>query len=363
MAGRLLLAGYLGCGNLGDDAVMLGFAHGAAMAGFSITVLSGHPEETNRYYGYSVVPRMEMKAVEAAIAQHDALVFPGGSVFQDVTSVRSVAYYQKLITMAKKANKKVFLVGQGVGPLKTFLGRRMAANAFSMADGIAVRDPASMDALKELGVKKSVRATADSAFLMPAPVETGSEDDFSVAGMKAVGIAPRMLDKKTDIVGIFGSFCQLLYQSGSMPVIVPMDRTEDGDLAMEISKRQGGKIPDLRRIATPMQLQQRLGRMDTVVAMRLHAGIIAAAAGVPPLMIAYDPKVTAFAKQLGISGAISMDSGLNPQRMMDAFLQFQKDRERNVRLLAKKVEDLRKQAEGNVELVVTGMGGRMPNSA
>jgi polysaccharide pyruvyl transferase CsaB len=337
---------------------MLGFADGVARAGFDITVLSGSPEETNRNYGFTAYQRRDFKEIEKAIAKCDALVFPGGSIFQDVTSVKSPIYYERVVSMAKKAGKKVFLVGQGVGPLKTFFGRRAAAAAFNAADGIAVRDAASLEALKELGVKKNARATADSAFLMPSPPDTGENDDFSVGGMKVVGVAPRPLDKKTDIIGLFGEFCRLLYQSGSMPVLVTMDRQEDGDLAQEISKRQGGKIPDLRRVATPMQMQQRIRRMDSMVAMRLHAGILSAMAGVPPLMVSYDPKVAAFSKQLGIGSALSMDTGITAPRLLDAFLAFQKDRERNVKLLEKRREELRKQAEGNVELVVLGMGGR-----
>ena len=37
MAGKLLLGGYLGSGNLGDDAVMLGFAHMAGLNGYEVT--------------------------------------------------------------------------------------------------------------------------------------------------------------------------------------------------------------------------------------------------------------------------------------------------------------------------------------
>lgn len=337
---------------------MLGFADGIMRAGFDISVLSGAPEETNRHYGFTAFQRRDFKEIEKALSRCDALVFPGGSIFQDVTSVKSPIYYEKVVSMAKKAGKKVFLVGQGIGPLNSFFGKRAAVSAFNAADGIAVRDPASLEALKALGVKKAARATADSAFLMPPPHDSGETEDFSVAGMKVVGIAPRPLDKKTDVIGLFGDFCRLLYQAGSMPVLVTMDRNEDVELAQEISKKQGGKIPDLRRVMTPMQMQQRIGRMDAMVAMRLHAGILSAMVGVPPLMVSYDPKVTAFSKQLGIGTALSMEAGISAPRLLDAFLAFQKDRDRNVKLLEKKRDELKKQAEGNVELVVSGMGGR-----
>jgi len=350
LAGKLLLAGYIGCGNIGDDAICLGFVQGLGNSGYEITVMSGRPEETNRLYGFAVVDRRDFKAIGDAIERCDALVFPGGSIFQDSTSVRSVSYYAKLVTMAKKAKKKILLLGQGVGPLTTFLGKRMAASAFNDADVISVRDPESLQALKAIGVRASARMTADMAFLLPPVQMSDDVQGFTVGNMKTVGISARPLDRKTDIAELFGDFCRLLYQSGSMPVLMEMDKEEDGPLIAEIAKRQGGKIPDLRKMTTPMQLQQRLLRMDSIVAMRLHAGILATTVGIPPLMVSYDPKVTAFSKMMDLGTPLTVQ-GLTAQRLMDTFTAFQKDRERNGRIVERKMEEMRKLAELNIELV------------
>ncbi|RYG40065.1 polysaccharide pyruvyl transferase CsaB, partial [bacterium] len=129
---NLLLAGYLGAGNLGDDAVMLGLVHGLGGAGYSVTVLSGAPEETHRLYGFPSVPRRDNKAIEAAIIKCDALVFPGGSVFQDASSIMSPTYYAGLVETAKKHGKKVVLVGQGIGPLNGFIGKGATKKALNL---------------------------------------------------------------------------------------------------------------------------------------------------------------------------------------------------------------------------------------
>jgi polysaccharide pyruvyl transferase CsaB len=352
LAGKLLLAGYIGCGNLGDDAIALGFVQGLGNSGYDITVMSGRPEETNRLYGFSVVDRRDFKQIEVAINQCDALIFPGGSIFQDSTSVKSVAYYSKLVTMAKKAKKKILLLGQGVGPLDNFLSKRMAASAFNDADVISVRDPESMQTLKSIGVRAAARMTADLAFLLPTVEAREDVQGFTVGNMKTVGISARPMDRKTDVIGIFGDFCRLLYQNGSMPVLIEMDRDEDGPLIAEIAKRQGGKIPDLRKMTTPMQLQQRFLRMDSIVAMRLHAGILAATCGIPPLMVSYDPKVAAFSKMMDLGSPLTIQ-GLTAQRLYDTFVSFQKDRDRNARIVERKRDEMRKLAELNIELVRT----------
>ncbi|HVL39452.1 MAG TPA: polysaccharide pyruvyl transferase CsaB [Fimbriimonadaceae bacterium] len=348
---HLLLAGYFGCGNLGDDAILLGFIHGLG-AGYDLSVLSGAPEETYRLYGLRSIPRKEMASVQKAISECDALVFPGGSIFQDSTSFRSVVYYQQLVRMAKKAGKRVLLLGQGVGPLNGFLAKRAAAGAFNSADVIAVRDPGSLSTLKSLGVQKRVDVTADCAFLLPAPRDLGGSDTFQVGSMRSIGIAPRPLEKRKEreIVKLFADLSRMLFTANFMPVLIEMDRNVDGALIDEISKLQGGKVPSIKKLQTPMNLQQRISRMDSVIGVRLHAGIIAASVGVPSFMISYDPKVAAFAKLMDLGTAPQIE-GLNAQRLFDAFVAFQKDRERNQRIVQKKQAELAVLAAKNIELL------------
>ena len=105
---KILLAGYIGCGNIGDDAMALGLLHGLEDEPIDIAVLSGNPDATFSNYRLHSIPRMDMGLVDKAIEACDALVFPGGSIFQDLTSVRSVAYYWRLVKRAKKHGKSHF---------------------------------------------------------------------------------------------------------------------------------------------------------------------------------------------------------------------------------------------------------------
>ncbi len=329
---------------------MLGFVQHLSNTDFSVSVLSGNPDETFRLYGLNSIPRKDMTAVKKAILTHDCLVFPGGSIFQDVTSVRSVAYYSQLVKMAKAANKRVAMLAQGVGPLTKFLGKRMALQAYNMADIVSVRDPGSASTLKSLGVKKRIVVTADMAFLLPPPKENPDQETFKIGDMHTVGLSPRPHGKGKDVVNLFGGLARLLFQAKLMPMLIEMDREEDGPLILEISKEQGGKIPDLRKIQTPMQLQQRFVRMDGVVAMRLHAGVLAATAGVPALMVSYDPKVAAFAKLMDMGTAPAV-AGLSSQRLFDKYMEFQKDRQKNQAILEQKLVEMTKLARQNIELI------------
>lgn len=353
---RLLLAGYFGSGNLGDDAIMQGYVLGMRAAGLDeeFDVLTGSPDATQRYYGLPGWDRKNMKQVAEAISKCDMLVFPGGSIFQDATSTRSVAYYAQLVSRAKKAGKKVLLLGQGVGPLTSFFGKRMAVEAFKAADVVSVRDPGSLTTLSSLGITRPIQVTADSAFLLPQPVENPGEA-FGVAGMKSIGIAPRPYGKGKETIALFADLCGLVFRSQMVPVLIEMDRFDDGAMIDEIEKKAGGRISHIRKLDVASTAQTRLARMDGVIAMRLHAAILAATVGVPPFVVSYDPKTAAFAKLLGLPPPPSIEN-ITAQRLFEMFLVHQKAAERNRQIIARSVQELTELAQGNIELTRKALG-------
>ncbi len=355
MKPRLLVAGYYGCGNLGDDALLLGLLTGLDASTVDLQVLTGNPEAAGRLYNVQGVPRKDARAIKEAIAWCDVLVFGGGSIFQDASSARSVAYYYNLVRMAKGAKKKVVLLGQGVGPLKTLVGKRLAKNAFSAADLIAVRDPDSLLALQKLGVRTRTEVTADLAYLLPKP--SGPEDvtQFEMAGSRAIGLAVRPLPGRKDVPQLFASTMRALSTQGFLPILIEMDQEMDGPFILEIDRIAGGKMPSMRRMSTPMDLQRRMMRMEAVIAMRLHGGIFAANLGVPALMLDYDPKVQAFAKLSGLPPALPM-AGLNPTRIVDGLQSLLARREAIRGELARSTAELQAKARRNVELLQAVIG-------
>jgi polysaccharide pyruvyl transferase CsaB len=355
MARRLVLAGYFGRGNLGDDAILLGFTRAIKDLPYHYTVI-GTPEILMRDYGLRGVSHTDVRAVNEAISEADALVFPGGSIFQDVSSTRSVAYYAGLVKAAKKANKKVVMVGQGVGPLNGFIGKKMAASAFAAADVIAVRDRESVNTLTSLGVKGSFRVTADMAFMLPKPPADEGMKQFGLGDMRSVGLSARPAGGDTkNVIKVFSQLMKLLFENRWVPSMIEMDRELDRPLLDKLGKEFGGKVPEIRGLTSPVQLQQRLMRMDAVIGMRLHAGILATSVGVPAYMVSYDPKVNAFANSMGFPAPLNIQ-GATAERIFDGFQSFVKDRERLVATVERKRDELSKQAQQNIEVLVAALG-------
>lgn len=355
---RLLLAGYFGCGNLGDDAILLGFLNSIKDKPYEVKALTSNVEALMRTYGVFGVYRKDLGAVKRAIEETDAVVFPGGSIFQDVTSTRSTAYYSKVATDAKKAGKKLLFLGQGVGPLNGFIGKRLTAAAFNAADAVVLRDPESSRLLQSIGYKGGAKIAADMAWLLPSVQGSSETQNYGIAGTKTVGISMRPWgkDKNKFVVSLFAELAQLLTRNGFIPTFIEMDKEEDGPLILETAKTLGGKVPDLRNLNSPIQVQQRLARMESIIAMRLHAGILAATVGVPSYMVAYDPKVTAFANAIG-APTPPMMQGLTAQRLFDGFTSSLKNRDQVSANLLKRRDELAKEAALNIDVLESTLRG------
>jgi polysaccharide pyruvyl transferase WcaK-like protein len=165
-------------------------------------------------------------------------------------------------------------------------------------------------------------------------------------------IAPRPYDKKgVDVAKLFGETCRLLFQAGFAPTLLEMDSHEDGPVLEAIAKQQGGRIPMIKKLNSPKKVQERLARMDGVIAMRLHAGILATTVGVPPLMVSYDPKVNAFARMIDVGNALPIE-GLTPLRLFESFQDHYKATEAKKVIIQKKRVELAEEAMKGVHLAM-----------
>lgn len=294
---KVLLAGYYGCGNLGDDALLLALLQQLKDTSISYSVLGGEYSEQADFLNMPWIPRMDLKQVRRAIHKHDVLVFGGGSLFQDITSIKSLLYYAMLVFYAKLARKKVFLLGQGIGPFHTTFGRYLAALVFKKADGVTARDPESFDWLKKIGRRSPVAQTADLAFLLePNMLVKKKGQDLS---KPKIGVAPRIGKNLTweEGIDLFSKLAQFLAEQGVDPYWVGMHLEEDVPLIHALQEQTG--FPILTNSMSPLNQLNEIGTLDGMVAMRLHAGILATIQNLPVLMISYDPKVQAFAELMG----------------------------------------------------------------
>ena len=302
---RITLSGYYGCGNIGDEAVLAGILHGFRERcpgdAVEFTVLSANPSQTQRLHGVHALPRMSPTALRRALGDCHILISGGGSLFQDVTSLRSLLYYAFVVRYARQRRRPVMLYGQGVGPLRRSISRGIMRNVANRAAAITVRDEASAELLKQIGVRTPVEVTADPAFALPIGDGGPLLREFGLEERKILGFALRPWANVDARIPAFARMVEVAaLRASAHPVFVPLHPPADLELAERIA--QACQIPTtvIRRRLAPWEAIGLLAQVQAVGAMRLHAVIFAAMAGVPFLALAYDPKVQATAETLGV---------------------------------------------------------------
>jgi polysaccharide pyruvyl transferase CsaB len=295
---RLLLSGYYGFGNLGDEA-LLGVIVAqlrARFAGVEIDVLSASPEETASHYGVDATPRWNMRAVRGSIARADAVLSGGGGLLQNATSVRSVLYYAGILREAVRAHRKTMIFAQSIGPLDS-LGRFLVKRMCRGVDRATVRDARSLALLHSLLPETRTEQAADPVFLYePAgaefdPAREGLQSPYAIVSVRkaasmreGIGTIARSVDRLADRHGIRSAF-------------LPIGGVGDADVSTTIIR--ACKSAPMLLPEYPLDRAAAILRgAHVVLGMRLHALILAARFAVPFLAMPYDPKVSSLCEDL-----------------------------------------------------------------
>ncbi len=306
---RILLSGYYGYGNAGDEAVLAGLVTGfrasASAEALDITTLSGNVAETRTMHGIGAADRYRPAALLPAIARCDLFLSGGGSLLQDVSSPHSIFYYLGVVKMAQMLGKKTMFIAQGIGPLNLPRSRKLVAAVANRLDAVTVRDPDSAALLREIGgTRPFIEVTADPALLLsPSDLPT----HFNSGGGRGAffGVALRPWHGQDSLGAEVAAAC-LPSLAGQKPRLLPMQDTSDRPVAEQFADAwRGEKSAALCSTTDGLApLLSIIAGCDMMVGMRLHALILAAAAGVPSVALSYDPKVSAFMQASGQGDAV-----------------------------------------------------------
>src|SRR5262249_24665566 len=124
MENDVLLSGYFGFGNTGDEAILTGSVLAFQQAKLRVGVMSRTPSETANTLEVQGYPRSGFFPLLRAIRASELILSGGGGLFQDSTSLRSLIFYLRVPFLAKLFKKKTMIFAQGIGPLNTSIGKR-----------------------------------------------------------------------------------------------------------------------------------------------------------------------------------------------------------------------------------------------
>lgn len=305
---KVILSGYYGFNNSGDDAILKAIVKDIRSAdeNIDITALSKDPEDTKRTYNVNAIDRFNIFNVISAIKDCDMFISGGGSLLQDVTSTRSLFYYLALIYLAKLFNKPVMVYANGIGPIKKSINKKLTKRILEKVDLITLRDTNSKETIEDLEIKnENIFITADPVYtLEPSSVERIKEiftlEDIPM-DKPLIGISLRSWNNKDNIIKTISGAIEYIKSNYDVNIIIiPMHYPEDLQISTEILSNAKDKCYLLRNKYNVEDIMGIIRELDIIIAMRLHSLIYAATQAVPMVGLVYDPKVDGFMDSIGI---------------------------------------------------------------
>ena len=298
----VMISGYYGFGNSGDDAILLAIIENLRKIkkDIRIVVLSKNPKDTASIYGVDSIDRFNLFKVIGTMKKTRLFLNGGGNLIQDVTSTRSLVYYLTTIYLAKLMGLKVMLYANGIGPVTGRTNRYFTSKIIDRVDIITLREEASGLELKSLGVKKpEIHVTADPALSLEPAGSEETEKLLQKEGIPAdtplIGFSVRKwsgYEAYSRILAQAADYIEETYNAKS--VFIPLHFPSDLAVAEDIASKMKHSPSILRNIYDTDKILGIMKRMDLVLGMRLHALIYSVSLSVPVIGLIYDPKVQGF---------------------------------------------------------------------
>jgi polysaccharide pyruvyl transferase WcaK-like protein len=260
--------------------------------------------------------------------------------------------------------KKVMLYGIGAGPFSRPFGQWLTRTIINRhVNAITVRDEASREWLEKAGVAKSfIEVTADPAVNLPFVKECHCRD-----GVKKVGICvapifhlerhwPGKYYKYERFVDGLAETVRLLAKEGFEVFFIPMQASSDIAFAEEIIAKSAVQAKLLDSSSEIGQAVTLLAKVDVLIALRLHAAILGAIQGIPPVGIIYNHKVDEFLKQVAMDeyaeelgdGSVWREADINPHRLVENVKVIAANYPAICANLNARVSDLQRAEKGNI---------------
>lgn len=279
---RILISGYYGAGNVGDEALLSGLATALTARGHRVGVLSADPPATRELHGLRAFHRV--RGLVPAITWAQTVVSGGGGLLQDVTSGRSLDYYLSVLRLARGLGRRVAVYGQSLGPLSA-AGRAKVGRVLQGVP-LAVRDELSTALARDLGLDPVL--VADPALLLALPADAKPADPQG-----PVVLVPR---SGQDQLNAALETLALQLQEDGTPLAAAAFHPHEDAPALDRLVRIAPRLRVLDA-STPADALRALGGARYVVSVRLHGCILAARLGVGFAGLSYDPKVKGFLAQ------------------------------------------------------------------
>ncbi|MBM6619075.1 polysaccharide pyruvyl transferase CsaB [Bacillus suaedaesalsae] len=297
---KILLSGYYGFNNIGDEAILYSIIQALRYYDptIEITVLSNNTVSTSKEYDVKAVNRWSVKEIFLALLESDGLISGGGSLLQDQTGWKSVPYYTSVMYLANLLRKPVFVYAQGMGPINKSVNKWVVQKVLKRVNRITVRDQRSKDLLVNLKVRKEIDLVPDPVLgLSPSEQETDTWLNQQEISNKIITVSVRNWTSDYNYLKKIALALDQCIQQGYEIIFIPMHGKHD-----DITSKKVANMMHSTSLIAPFDASihekiEMIGRSKLLVGMRLHALIFASITNTPFISLSYDPKIDSFTEQ------------------------------------------------------------------
>lgn len=289
---RVLISGYIGFNNFGDEAIFYTLQEHLKDLGYSVGALCANKKKVAKKYKVRTYNYKNIFEILFAILTCNVLISGGGSLLQNKTSNFSLFYYLFIIILAKLFFKKVIIFAQGIEPVNGIFAKFFTKIILKSLKYVSVRDEKSRKLLKKQNI---------NAHLLSDPVYSLVQNY-------------RINNDKKDLVvqlrhfkGIRRDFLESLafsisnHFSGNISVFSFQDEI-DGKICLnfidELKKRN--KDADFIPSKDIDETINIINKAQYVISMRLHGLIISNALQSNTFALCYDEKIKTLTNELDI---------------------------------------------------------------
>ncbi|RJL75178.1 polysaccharide pyruvyl transferase family protein [Acinetobacter radioresistens] len=275
---------------------------------------------TSRFLWYFLIKEKTDKYWESIIQNSDGVIIGGGQLITDNTSF----FYPKLnkiVEIAQRNNKPFAIIGCGVGENIGSYARKIYKNILNEAKYVSFRDNGSVKKIKAyLDHDISLHVYPDLAFALKDPVLTNITLSQNI--LCGFNIIPLSFFKKFDsslkdvneaeYLLFWKRLAQGAINAGMKIALMTNGNPGDHEQAKIVYQSLLANNIDVSlfdRPKQPNELYMQIHMVDYLVAMRMHAGIIAQAFGKNVATLAWDQKIPDVWNAIG-SADIVIDSSI-----------------------------------------------------
>ena len=349
---KILIGGYYGANNIGDEAILDSMLGGlrSLRNDLSFIVTSWKPEETSRQFNVDAIYWKDINALLDAGTQADMIILGGGGLFHDYWGFAPDTYLRRdfwdisafgsLPLLAKLLEIPCMIYAVGVGPFQSELARQHTRLAFERCQVATLRDNESLEVLKQTGFKAGDKP-GFTLEVLPDPVFSmtiSREDEVEVARF----LRERQIDEDAQLVCVVLRFWDLsaplldwlpyiaeglnrflAENSSAQVVLLPfqvLDATPHTNDAVVLKKlyefmAESWRIHLIEEPVTPRFAQALIKRSSVVLGMRLHSLIMGINVGTPVVALSYAPKVLSVMKRAGLDEFCNATLTPNPEKL------------------------------------------------